>query len=273
MKKYILPVLLLSSAISNAQNHKLQKLWETDTIIAVPESVLPDFKSKTLFVSLIDGGAWDVDGKGGIGILGNDAKNYQPAWVTGLNAPKGLGKYGNKLYVADVTEVVVIDIPRAKIEKKIPIEGAKALNDITINDKGIVYVSDSRTGTVHRIENNKAVPYIDSLKSVNGLKAVKNDLYILAGTAFVKADPSKKMVTIATLPQGGDGIEPVGNGDFIATSWPGYVYYVYANGRVEVLLDTHDQKKNTADIGYDEKQKILYVPTFNARTVVAYKLL
>jgi hypothetical protein len=38
------------------------------------------------------------------------------------------------------------------------------------------------------------------------------------------------------------------------------------------LLDTHVEKKNTADIGYDPVNKIVYVPTFNAKTVVAYKL-
>ena len=33
---------LATPAILHAQTHKLEKLWETDSIIAVPESVLPD---------------------------------------------------------------------------------------------------------------------------------------------------------------------------------------------------------------------------------------
>ena len=56
------------------------------------------------------------------------------------------------------------------------------------------------------------------------------------------------------------GIEPIGNGDFLVTSWPGYIFYVYADGQKELLLDTHEQKKNTADIGYDPVKKIIYVP-------------
>ncbi|HXS54648.1 MAG TPA: hypothetical protein VN726_00910, partial [Hanamia sp.] len=69
-----------------------------------------------------------------------------------------------------------------------------------------------------------------------------------------------------------DGIEPIGNGDFIVTSWAGYIYYVHANGKVETLLETHDQKINSADIGYNPEKKIVYVPTFLHKTIAAYKL-
>jgi hypothetical protein len=104
------------------------------------------------------------------------------------------------------------------------------------------------------------------------LKAVGDDLIIASGKSFLKADAQKKIIPIAELSQGGDGIEPVSNGDYLVTSWSGYIFYVYADGRTETLLDTHLEKKNTADIGYDPVNKIVYVPTFNAKTVVAYKL-
>jgi hypothetical protein len=39
-----------------------------------------------------------------------------------------------------------------------------------------------------------------------------------------------------------------------------------------VLLDTHEQKINSADISYNSKQRIVYVPTFFNNTVVAYEL-
>ena len=74
------------------------------------------------------------------------------------------------------------------------------------------------------------------------------------------------------MPQGIDGIEPVGNGDFILTGWSGYIFYVFADGRIELLLDTHLDKKNSADIGFDPRRKILFVPTFNGKTVAAYRL-
>src|SRR5256885_767102 len=106
------------------------------------------------------------------------------------------------------------------------------------------------------------------MRGVNGLKAIGNDLYILSGRNFVKVDGQRKISKVVDLEQAGDGIEPIGNGDFIVTSWGGWIYYVNADGKVETLLDTHLDKKNTADIGYDPAKKIVYVPTFNAKTVV-----
>ena len=272
MKKIIVPILLFSAIAANAQEHKLVKLWETDPVVAVPESVLPDLDKNILYVSLIDGGGWDVDGKGGIAKLGTNGKNYDSTWVTGLNAPKGLGKYGNKIYAADISEVVVVDIPTRKVIKKISIAGASGLNDITVSDKGVVYVSDSKTSRIWKIKNDVPSLYLENIKGANGLKAIKDDLIYAEGPSLMKADARKKITKIAEVPESIDGIEPVGNGDFILTAWPGYIYYVHANGRVGSLLDTHLEKMNTADIGYDPVKRILYVPTFFAKKVVAYYL-
>jgi hypothetical protein len=88
----------------------------------------------------------------------------------------------------------------------------------------------------------------------------------------MKADAKKSVSKIAEVTEGIDGIEPVGNGDYIVTSWVGYIYYVQANGHFETLLDTRSHNKNAADIGYDAAKKIVYVPTFMGKTVAAYKL-
>ena len=271
MKQFI-ALLMGCMPLCLSARHSLVKLWQTDTVVAIPESVLPDYAKKLLYVSLIDGGGWVADGKGGVATLSFDGKKYDSLWITGLNAPKGLGRFGNHLYAADISEVVVIDIKKGKVEKKIPVAGATGLNDITVDDKGIVYVSDSRTGKVHRIENDMATVYLENQKGVNGLKAIGKDLYLLNSTSLVKADQQKNLSTVAELGFGGDGLEPVGNGDFLVTSWSGYIYYVYADGKKELLLDTHLEKKNTADIGYDSASHILYVPTFNGKSVAAYRL-
>ena len=109
MKKILtcLLLLFLHSWSSHAQKHKLVQLWSTDAVVATPESVLPDLKNNILYVSLIDGGPWDVDGKGGIGRLTDMGTNYDSLWFTGLNAPKGLGMYRDRMYAADISEVVV----------------------------------------------------------------------------------------------------------------------------------------------------------------------
>jgi hypothetical protein len=272
MKNLLSFLLLAACQFSIAQKHKLVQVWSTDAVVATPESVLPDLKDNKLYVSLIDGEPWEADGKGGIGRMTNMGKNYDSLWFTGLNAPKGLGVYRNKIYAADISDVVVVDVPTAKLIKKIPVEGASGLNDITVTEGGIVYVSDSKTGRIWKITDDKPILYLENITGANGLKAVKDDLYFAKGSAFMKADAKKNIVQIADVGQAIDGIEPVGNGDFLVTSWSGYIFYVYANGQSELLLDTHEQKKNTADIGYDPVKKIVYVPTFFDRRIVAYQL-
>lgn len=268
--KFITSIIILIAFNLNAQEHTLEKIWETDSVIAVPESVLP--VKDILYISLIDGASWTADGKGGVGKLTRNGKIIDSVWITGLNAPKGMGIVGNRLYVADMQEVIVIDIAKGRIEKKIRIDSAKGLNDITVTDKGIIYVSDTRGNRIWRLQNDIAELYLDSVINVNGLKAIGDDLYIGWGKSFVKANPQKQITKIAEVLQQIDGIEPIGNGDFILTAWVGYIWYAHADGRIETLLETHQQKKNTADIGYDQQKRIVYVPTFNGRSVVAYNL-
>jgi hypothetical protein len=272
MKKIICILLAGITITANAQTHKLEKIWETDTIIPIPESVLPDLQNNLLYISLINGGGWDTDGIGGVGKLNTDGKNFDSTWITGLNAPKGLGRWNDKLYVADVNQVVVVDIKNGKVEKKIPIENAQGLNDITVDGKGIVYVSDSKQAKIWSIENDIPKLYLDNIKGANGLKAINDELLFAEGKLLKKVNAQHQISQIAELPEGIDGIEPVGNGDFIVTAWAGYIFYVSADGHVETLLDSHNEKMNTADIGFDTAEKILYVPTFNAKKIVAYSL-
>jgi hypothetical protein len=272
MKILLSTIAVLSCNILLAQTHEMEKIWETDTTIAVPESVLPDAKSKTLFISLIDGAPWDADGKGGVGKMSFDGRNYDGHWISGLNSPKGMGILGNKLYVADLGDVIVIDIKKGKIEKRISPPGAEGLNDVTVPSNGIVYVSDSKLGKIWQIKKNVPALYLDNLDNVNGLKSIADELFIGAGKSFLKADGKKQLFQIAEVSQNIDGIEPAGNGDFILSAWVGYVWYVKADGQVEVMLNTQGQKKNTADIGYDAATKTIYVPTFNAKTIAAYRL-
>ncbi|HVS98127.1 MAG TPA: hypothetical protein VHE54_16640 [Puia sp.] len=274
MKNPLLALALCAPLALAAQvpHHSLTRLWETAPVVNVPESVLPDATHRFLFVSLIEGGPWDVDGKGGVGKLGLDGKHYDSAWISGLNAPKGLGRYGNRLYVADVSDVVVMDIAKGTIIKKIGIQGATGLNDITVDAKGIVFVSDTKSGKVYRVEKDIPALYMEHLDGANGLKATKGGLYILANKKVLFANASKALRTITDLPNGGDGVEEVGNGDLLVSEWVGYVYYVHSDGRKELLLDTHLQHKNTADICYDRATRTLFVPGFNGKNVTAYRL-
>ncbi len=256
-----------------AQEHSLTKLWQTDTLLKVPESVLFDGSGKVLYVSNIDGSPWEKDGKGSVGKVGLDGKIISVDWVSGLNAPKGLGIFKNKLYVADVDNVVVIDIAKSAIEKRIPIEGAEGLNDISVSKNGKVYVTDSKAGKIYSLEQDKFVLFTEGYKGLNGVLSVGQDVYAVAAGTLWKIGTDKKGVKVAEgMEPATDGIEPVAPNEFLVSVWNGVVYYVNASGKTQVLLDTREQKSNTADIGYDPATKTVYVPTFFKNSVTAYRL-
>lgn len=261
--------------VSAASAQTLTLLWKTDTLLRVPESVLLDTKNTVLYVSCIDGKSGEKDGKGQIAKVTPDGKIISSDWVSGLNAPKGMGLVKTSLYVADLTRVVVIDITTGKITKEYEIEGAQFLNDITVDAKGGVYISDSATGKIHKISDGKVELYFESkdLKRVNGLLALKDGLMVAdAGNgAFYKLTPDKKLTKISDVAaQGNDGIVPVGQDEFIVSCWGGEVYFVDASGKSHKMLDTKEQKINSADVDFDSKTNTLFVPTFFANTVTAY---
>jgi hypothetical protein len=274
MRKSSLLVLLAFVFTNTWSQHVLLKKWESDTVLKVPESVLFDAGNNVLYVTNIDGtDPWGKDGKGSVGKLGLDGKIIKVDWVPGLNAPKGMGLYKGNLYVADMEELVVIDVLSGSITKKIAIENAQGLNDVTIDKNGVVYVSDSRAKKIFRVENEKAALFLDSLKGPNGVLMRGDDFYILDAGAMYKVEKNKSLTKITDGMDGGtDGIENVTGNDFIVSCWGGVIWYVHEDGTKQKLLDTREEKRNTADIGYDAKTKTVYVPTFWKNSVVAYEV-
>jgi hypothetical protein len=257
----------------NAQKATVQKLWATDTILKIPESVLVDDKENCLWVSNIDGAANGKDGKGSISKLSKTGTPINLDWITGLNAPKGMAKYKQELYVADLTELVVIDIKKGIIKNKIKVEGSVFLNDVTVNKNGAVFVSDTRTGKVHRYENNMVTIEVENLQGPNGLLSIDDQLLILDRGSLLSLAPGGTISKIMDgMDPSTDGIEKVAPNQYIVSCWNGIVYFVEAGAQKITLFDTRSEKINSADIGYDAKNKIIYVPTFLKNSVVAYQL-
>ena len=269
----MLTAILFNSSLLFAQ-HKLEKLWETDSVLKVPESVLFDGDNKILYAANIDGtDPWAKDGKGSVAKVGLDGKVIAAEWVSGLNAPKGMGLHKGKLYVADLNELVVIDIAGGKIEKRITVTGAEGLNDVSVSKSGIVYVSDSKLKKIFTVKDGVSELLLDTLKGPNGVLMRGDDFYLLDAGGMFKMNKDKTLTKITDGMDGGtDGIENISGNDFIVSCWQGVVWYVNADGSKQQLLDSRGDKKNSADIGIDAKNKIVYVPTFWRNTIVAYRV-
>lgn len=264
---------LMLTAEANAQP-TLEQLWMAEGL-NVPESVLVYRSGKTnyLFVSQINGDPSAEDGNGSIARLNMNGEIDEVSWVTGLNGPKGMGVFEGKLYVADIHDLVIIDIKSGQIEKRVAVAGSQFLNDVAIDAKGTVYISDTRTNKVHRYENGVVEDYLLKAESANGLKVIGPNLVVGAGAHLYLVDKGKNRLQIASgFAQGIDGIESVGKGDFLVSCWAGLIYYVHLNGKLDLLIDSQKEAINTADIGFDSQTQTLFVPNFAKNSVTAYKL-
>jgi DNA-binding beta-propeller fold protein YncE len=197
-------------------------------------------------------------------------------WVTGLDCPKGLALSddGKWLYAADAGGIVVIDINAGKIKNKIAIPDGVQLNDL-VNDKGTLYISDSKGRKVYKVKDGKPGVFLDEkvLKGPNGLFVHKGSLYVLDDNALSKVNKDGSLTRIASdMPGGVDGLENVSGDDFLVTAWAGAIWYVHADGSKELLFDGKAEKTNTADIGWDPATRTVYAPTFFKNTVIAFRL-
>lgn len=273
-KSILLSLSILFCAAVSAQVPQLVKKWETDTLLKVPESVLYDEKGKVLYVTNIDGtDPWADDGKGSVAKVGLDGKIINAEWVNGLSGPKGMGLHNGKLYVADLKKIIVVDVATGKVDTKIEVGGAQGLNDVSVDEKGVIYVSDMPGKKIYRIENGKQEVILENLNRPNGVLAHKNEFFVLDNGTLFKMNKDKSLSKITDGLEGGtDGIENIGGNNYIVSCWAGSLWHVNTDGTKTNLLDTREKKINTADIGYDSKNRIVYVPTFWKNSVVAYEL-
>ncbi len=253
----------------------LEFKWKTDSVLTTCESVVYDSKRDILYVSNIIGDPSIKDGQGSISKLDMSGKIIEKDWITGLNAPKGMGIVEGSLFVADIDEVVEIGIEEGKVISRIPVEGAQFLNDITVKDNQ-VFVSDSNVGLIALIMDGSAEIWLDSLDGPNGLLAVGDQLLQVSFSngSFNSIDlNTKEKETFDVTINGGDGIAAVGDGSYLISNWNGEVYFLYVTGGLTKILDTKAKGINAADIEYVPSANLLLVPNFFANTVSAYELI
>ncbi|NBO57802.1 MAG: ATP/GTP-binding protein, partial [Chitinophagia bacterium] len=212
MKQFVFVAMILIFSIPLHAQH-LEKIWATDSTLKVPESVLLDEKNQKIFVSNIDGkGPWDKDGKGSIALLTLNGKILNAQWVTGLHAPKGMALYRDFLMVADVDSVVIIDVFKGKIIKKVYVEGAQGLNDITTDKLGNIFVSDTKSKKIFYIGLYKGDVkiYLEGLNAPNGLYFTDHTLHFVDAGSFYKLGKGKEKILIADgMTADTDGIEQI----------------------------------------------------------------
>ncbi len=284
MKFSLLLLLFITACASNEKNPKV--LWE-QSAFKNPESAYFDKESKSIFVSNVAGSPTDKDNDGWITKLTQDGKVVTPKWIMDLDAPKGLRSLGDNLYVSDIDRVVVISIKKSKIIKTYHVKGAKFLNDLALDMKGNIYVSDMFTNKIYVISKGKVKTYLTFKQmlnsSPNGILIDGEKFYIatwgeglnkknfttkVAGK-IITYDLKTKELLAQSKPIGNlDGIEKVADNTFIVSDWMAGKVFKVENHEVSTI---YTGKQGTADIGLLPGTNQILIPQMKENKLINFR--
>lgn len=254
---------------------------------ATPESVEYYPAEDVYLVSNINGSSGAADGNGFISKLKPDGTVADLKWIDGskegvtLNAPKGSAVTGGNLFVADLNQVQVFELPSGRQKQSVTIDGSTFLNGVAPGPDGSVYVTDSGltadmspsgADAVYQVwadGRQKVIVKDAAMGHPNGIWADNGRLVVNTfGTGkLFSIDAAGKRTAMPTPPKGSlDGLIKLDDGRFVVSSWAGAALYALdKDGNFTVLAD---DLESPADLGLDTKRHLLLVPLFKQNKVV-----
>ncbi len=288
MVRYLIGVLVLwlCSACAVAYDFVLVPAWQSQAVFEAPESVVFDPQKHCLYVSNVNGKPNEKDGNGYISKVALDGTLIQRHWITGLHAPKGMTIVHDRLYVADINQLVVIDLKQNKIVQRYTAPQAQFLNDVTADSHGNVYVSGFLTDSIYRLQQQHFSLWLksDKLASPNGLLVKDNQLIIASWgrmtNGFATKIPghlltvdlsSKAIKDLGHTPIGNlDGLEPDVLGHYLVTDWmAGRLYLIDSTGQSQTLLALH---QGSADLTVLPAQHRVIIPMMMDGKILAFDM-
>lgn len=272
----------------------LDPAWQTEALFEQPESVVYHANSNQWLVANINGNPTEIDGNGYISLLSLEGKVINQHWLSGLNAPKGMAIVGDTLYVADINELIVINIANNKtnhiigtISERHLAPNAKFLNDVAADKAGNIYVSGFLTNSIYRLSKGKFDLWLqsDKLEVPNGL-LVENEQLLVASwgkmtDGFATAIPghiktiglaNKKIQSLGDKTPAGnlDGLESDGNGNYLVSDWmAGKLLHITPEGISSTLLTLG---QGSADHSVLHEQALVVIPMMNTGRILAYTI-
>ena len=290
MKKFIgaITISLLFLFSINSQAKSIKLAWQTTNDLLQPESVVQTLNKDGFYVSNINGTPSAVDGNGFISLITNNGTIKALKWLKGLNAPKGMAIYGSKLYVADLNELIVIDIPTASITHRLKAGEKSFLNDVVASPNGVIYVSDTAQNRIYQLKGKHFDVWLEDkrLENPNGLYIDKGYLMVstwgnliddnwntdIPGHILLVSQQNKKITDfVNNTPIGNlDGLTKLDDKNILVTDWMnGKLIQVSTNGKVKTLLELG---QGSADMLYLRNKKLLLIPQMFTNKLLAYTI-
>ncbi len=271
MKNLRVFLVLLSALISITLN--AHESLNVISGLVSPESVAQDAKGD-IYVSEI--GEFNKDGDGKITRISIDGK--LSTFASGMDDPKGLTFIGKSLYVTDKNRVLKVES-----DGKWTVFGSTMafpqtpvfLNDITSDDAGNIYVSDSGNlksgGAIFKIAQNKKITLVldentPEILAPNGLWIIKNDLYEVDFSSGILYKINLKNKSISKIAEGfggGDGLIRSGN-NFFVSDWKNGKIFKVQGSNVSLYKDGFTA---AADIALTFDRKSIMTPDMKAGSI------
>lgn len=249
-----------------------------------PESVLAHPSKPFLYVSNMNGTPTELNGKGYISLLSSEGRIIRHVWVMGMDAPKGMATDSKNLYVADMQQLHIIDIEQGVLVKSIKADSSVMLNDVAIDDTGVIYISDLLGGGLYRYHDETLDQWIpgDQLPHPNGLMFKDDELIVATWGTGIKDDfttetpgglyavnretatltPYKNAQQFGNL----DGLADAGD-SLLISDWMNGNIFGYKDETVQLLFNAG---KHSADISVKGDQ--LYVPMMFSQRIDTYQI-
>ncbi len=254
-----------------------------------PESIIVDPEDGSYYVSNINGDFAAKDGNGYISKIDPTGKTVIQKFIgskpeeSALNAPKGLVIFGRNLFVTDIDAVKGFDKETAKPTVVVDLSklGAKFLNDITVDGKGFIYVSDTTANRIYKIDTShhyETEIFIDNpeLGMPNGLFVNPKSKHLIVVTygsgKILEIDRAKKIHVLKRGLSTLDGVDYDNEGNLYVSSFEkGEIYKIPYYGR-GALTTSLSGLTTPADISFDRRKNELLVPSMKGNAVATHSV-
>jgi outer membrane protein assembly factor BamB len=221
----------------------LTEIWRT-SLFSAPESILPDPETGLFFVSNVNGEAGERDGNGFISRITQEGEIETLEWAVGMDAPKGMALVGDRLYVADIDQIVCLDRETGEIIARYPAPEAGFLNDAIAGLDGRVFVSDSANARIYVLAEETVDVWAEDpqLSSINGLWLEDDRMLTVTmdGNFAAIGLDGRNVELLGTGLGNGDALTSDGQGEYLSSEWPGQIYQLSPDGSFEVLVDSRE---------------------------------
>ena len=247
--------------------------WEIKKGLKFPESVVYDKKRDLIYVS-----NYFNDRKEFISKIKPNGEMVQTEWVTGILQPTGMCMNNDKLYIVERYALVEVDPDKGTILNRYQFPEPGMPNDVTPDDKGNLYITDSRKNLIYRLSEGKMEEWlkVDDIPRPNGICFDKGNLIVGSSEngCVKRIDLVNRKVSELICIRGAviDGISPDGKGNLLISDFNGKVYRISGSNEKTLLLNSTAPSRSCADFGFIPDKGLLIIPTFTDNKLEAYEI-